>query len=75
MNTFKYYDFEKTGAISIDCFMDVLKYYGCFFNRNELLALFNRYDLNANRKLIKLESISYDEISDCFRNLSQKRRN
>ena len=54
LNTFKYYDFEKVGHINLECFTDVLKYYGCFFNRNELLALFNRYDLNANRNSMNL---------------------
>ncbi len=44
LNTFKYYDIEKRGYADLNCFVEILKYYGCSFNKNEIQALFNRYD-------------------------------
>jgi len=43
-STFKYYDIEREGTSDLETFVNVLKYYGCVFNKHEIKALFNKYD-------------------------------
>ena len=36
LGTTKYYDIEGKGFASYQNFIDILKYYGCCFNKNEI---------------------------------------
>jgi len=59
---FKHFDLDGFGTIEPSEFKKALETLGCLFKDQEMEAIFNKYDANANGKL------DYEEFSRFFAN-------
>lgn len=53
---FKYFDVEDKGVINLQQFANALDKFGCVFTKNEVHALFKKFDVQGNG------NIAYDEF-------------
>ena len=57
---FKFFDTDESGSVSVYEFSSALERLGCTFNRNEIVALFSKYNKEQSGKM------SYEELARLF---------